>query len=112
MKPVQDGYDLGIIVPAWWWDKVKARCPKPMKEDNYYLPGSVALILGTISYREFDLYWEPVEWPGALYDESAKQVVDRRDRRDDQRNRLGWKKVDWPHDKVEHKYFTVEHWRI
>lgn len=51
-----DGYNLGIIVPDWWWDKVKASCPKPTKQDRDYLTGRIELILTTISYREFELH--------------------------------------------------------
>jgi len=115
MKSGDKGYNLGIIVPDWWWDEVKASCPTPLEEDKDYPTGQVKLILATISFREFDLYWEPMERSISFYEKTAKQI---RDRRDEQRKKLGWKAVEhpdlselsiaWP-DSIEHKYFNVEH---
>ncbi len=117
MKFGGDGYNLGIIVPDWWWDEVKAMCPTPLKQDQDYPTGQVELILARISYREFDLYWEPVEWSSTFYEKTSKQI---RERRDEHRKKLGWKTVDhdsdlgaelgidWP-ESIEHKYFNVEH---
>jgi len=112
-----DGYKLGIRVPSQWWNEVKASSPKPMEEDVDYPTGRVDLILAVMSYREFDLYWEPAVWSSTFYDKAAKEI---RKRRDEQRGKLGWKTVehdsdlgaelgiDWP-ESIEHKYFSVEH---
>jgi hypothetical protein len=112
-----DGYKLGIRVPSQRWNEVKASCPKPTEEVADYPTGQVDLILAIISYREFDLYWEPVVWSSTFYDKNAKQI---RSLRDEQRGKLGWKTlehdsdlgaelgIDWP-ESIEHKYFTVEH---
>jgi hypothetical protein len=112
-----DGYKLGIRVPSQWWNEVKASSPKPMKEDVDYPTGRVDLILAVMSYREFDVYWEPAVWSSTFYDKAAKEI---RRRRDEQRGKLGWKTVehdsdlgaelgiDWP-ESIEHKYFSVEH---
>lgn len=117
IKSRAHGYDLGIRVPGRWWDQVKASCPKPMKADADYPTGQIDLILATISYWEFDLYWEPVEWSSTFYDKTAKRI---RARRDELRQKLGWKAVehdsdlgvelgiDWP-ESIEHEYFNVEH---
>jgi hypothetical protein len=69
-----DGYNLGIRVPNRWWDQVKASCQKAINEDNDYATGQVELFLATISYREFDLYWEPVEWSSTFYEKTAKRI--------------------------------------
>ena len=112
-----DGYNLGVRAPGWWWKEVKASCPKPIKEVADHPTGQVDLILAVISYREFDLYWEPVVWSSTFYDKTAKQI---RSQRDEQRNKFGWKAIehdsdlgaelgiDWP-ESIEHKYFNVEH---
>ncbi len=115
MRFGRDGYNLGIRVPNRWWDQVKASCENPINEDNDYATGQVELFLATISYREFDLYWEPVEWSSTFYEKTAKRI---RDRRDEERKKFAWKKVehadirelsiDWP-ESIEHKYFNVEH---
>ncbi len=115
MRFGRDGYNLGIRVPNRWWDQVKASCENPMNEDNDYATGQVELFLATISYREFDLYWEPVEWSSTFYEKTAKRI---RDRRDEERKKFAWKKVehadipelsiDWP-ESIEHKYFNTEH---
>jgi hypothetical protein len=113
----REGYNLGIRVPSRWWERVKDSCPKPKKEDADYTTGQIDLILATISYREFDLYWEPVEWSNTFYDKTSKQI---RARRDEHRQNLNWKTIehdadlgrelgiDWP-ESIEQKYFTVEH---
>jgi len=112
-----DGYKLGIRVPSQWWNEVKASCPKPMKEVAHHPIGQIDLILAVISYREFDLYWEPMEWSSTFYEKTAKRI---RSQRDEQRGKFGWKTVehdsdlgaelgiDWP-ESIEHKYFNVEH---
>jgi hypothetical protein len=112
VKSGWDGYNLGIIVPDWWWGEVKASCPKPMEESKDSSTGRVELILATISYREFDCYWQPAERGSAFYFKTEKQI---RDRTDGQRNKFGWMKVERPDIpgiwdvSIEHKYFTVEH---
>ena len=112
-----DGYKLGIRVPSRWWNEVKALCPKPMDEDADYPTGRVNLILAIISWREFDLYWEPAVWSSTFFEKTAKEI---RKRRDEQRSKLGWKTIehdadlgaelgiDWP-ESIEHKYFSIEH---
>jgi len=69
-----DGYKLGIRVPSRWWNEVKALCPKPMDEDADYPTGRVDLILAIISWREFDLYWEPAVWSSTFFDKTAKEI--------------------------------------
>ena len=113
-----DGYELGIKVPDWWWEEVGASCPSPMEEDKDYATGQVKLTLAIISYREFDLYWDPVEWSSSFYKKTTKQIEARRDA---QREKLGWEakehpdipelRIDWP-DSIKHKYFKVEHGTI
>jgi hypothetical protein len=105
VKSTKVGYALGIEVPDWWWREVKASSPAPVKEQRG------ELTLATISYREFDRYWKPVKWSRAF----EKQI---KDRRDDQRNTLGWKptverqdegeSIQWT-ESIEHKYFRLEH---
>ena len=117
MKSSGDGYNLGIRVPGRWWDQVKTSCPKPKGEIADSPTGQIDLILATISNREFDLYWEPIEWNSTFYDKTAKQI---RARRDEQRQKLGWKTIEHDSDlgvelgidfpeSIEHKYFNVEH---
>ena len=36
-----DGYKLGMRVPGWWWNEVKASCPKPMKEVAHHPTGQI-----------------------------------------------------------------------
>jgi hypothetical protein len=115
IKPGTRGYDLGLIVPDWWWNEAKASCPEPMAEDTDYGTGRVSLILTTISNREFDLYWEPVKWSDEFYSKTARQI---RERREEQRRAFGWKTVEhpdipelsirWP-ESIQHEYVGVEH---
>lgn len=103
------GYDLGIRVAAKWWEGVKASCPKPIHEGHdLYDFDYVELTLARISRREFDLYWEPVDWedPEKRLDRHLKLIGEHR------------KKLNWVADEtpgppdwefLEHKYFSVCH---
>jgi hypothetical protein len=109
------GYDAGISVPMRWWETVKQSCPKPIREEKDHPTGYINLILATISYREFDLYWEQVE---RKYDDLVKTAKEIEARRDQCRKLLGWEIqehpdfpelcIDWP-DTIKHAYFLVEH---
>lgn len=119
MKQRPDGYALGLRVPDWWWDEVKASCPKPVKEEKDYACGQVELTLTYISFREFDLYSAPSNW-NELSSKARDAILKKSQAaRDEQRKKYQWKDVrrsnmdselgiDWP-DAIEHKYFNVEH---
>jgi hypothetical protein len=107
------GYNLGIRVPDWWWEEVKGLCPTAFEGDRDY--PYVELVLATISYSEFLLYWEPADGDYASYSKTASRI---RELRDEHRRTLGWKpgehpdlldlEIRWP-ESIEHKYFYVEH---
>ena len=115
MKPGAVGYDLGIRVPVWWWEKNKGSSASPEREwkDDYY----VELTLATVPCDEFVLYWKPVD----LTDEYFLKTLSKTGaRRDEQRKRLGWTARDHcipelgirGSEHIEHKYFDVLHQAI
>jgi hypothetical protein len=118
-----DGYNLGIIVPYWWWNEVKASCPTPVTEARDVFPEKVALTLATIPYLWLDLHYgnrqknvEPLERPSRPLEELSQtlfykymgQLSDRIPQRDDQLKKLGWKADGrWPQEDISHRYFWV-----
>jgi hypothetical protein len=117
------GSDLGIRVKKSWWTKVKDSCPPPFSEKEYEATGEVEIILATLSYRDFDLYWKPVDWNGAGCADYIYKTLPRLEkRRNEQREKLGWTAekhggfdftpdCGWP-ETLHHKYFEVVHRHI
>jgi hypothetical protein len=104
------GYEIGLELPDWWWDKNKASCPPVVSETKEYSFGTVRVALAVIPYREFDVYWQPVSW--------SKDFMDRVDKtQEEHRKKFGWVAetvgefdvpIDWPTE-INNKYFTVQH---
>ena len=113
-QPVElfmDEYTLGIEVPDWWWRRVRGSCPTPVEEYENPLTGYVKLVLATIPYSEFDLYWQPT---AATWHEYFRNIVPKiKRRRDKQREELGWttKERDDRREPeyIDHRYFEVRH---
>jgi len=111
------GYGLGISVPARWWERVKGSCPAPLHQSSDDLTGYVKLVLATVSCREFELYWQPVERSAEFIANAAKEI---RHRRDQHRGRFGWVPEQLNPDSeftahfvsIDHKYFNLTHQSI
>ena len=113
----------------WWWDEVKASCPRPVREDHDPALGEIELILATISLWEFDPYWEPVvpwyvtagksvELTMAAMEKLRKTQEQKEALIDAERAKLGWRTSTWDYDPevgvewpetIVHKYFIVKH---
>jgi hypothetical protein len=59
---VDGGYDLGIRVETKWWEQMKPLCPAVLNEDNDHPCGCVNLTLAILPYKEFGMYWDPIEF--------------------------------------------------
>jgi len=115
-EPGVVGYTLGIEARDWFWEKVKDSCAAPLGVDANPLTASVELSLATLPLGEFDVYLSPADrWTSEYLLMTAPGI---RKRRDEHRERLGWKDMKHPDDlevhvawpeRIEHKYFTVEH---
>jgi hypothetical protein len=115
VKGGSHGYNLGLRVPDWWWEQMKASCPKPMREDKDYNCGQVNLILATTPLMEFALYHQSSDWNGTYAEKKGKKLAAFRE---ESRVKLDWKCVTperdselnivWP-ESIEHKYFDVRH---
>lgn len=118
MKSRGDRYDLGIIVPQKWWDRVKGGCPKPVREASGERWYEAELTLAALSYIEFDWYWQPEGGasPGTtfrgdpqyyLYEEWRQKITSQRDK---QRVEFGWE--EGKYGGIVHSYFELQHRRI
>lgn len=102
------GYHLGIRVPDGWWNEMKAFCPVPVDERFDCLCGRVNLTVAKIPFREFDIYWEKIEFDTKYNDRVWANVQSAR-------MQNGWVEEEQPeleHDwgkTIKHKYFTVDH---
>jgi hypothetical protein len=107
------GYQLGLELPDWWWDKNKnkASCPSVVSETKEYMFGTVRVVLAVVPYREFDTYWQPVSWSKGFMDRVNKT-------QEEHRKKFGWVAdkrkdaldlpINWPTE-INNKYFTVQH---
>ena len=123
VKPRVDCYDLGIIVPQKWWDRVKTTCPGPLQEESGEKWYTAELTLAKIPYAEFGWYWQPESGVGPggifkgdpqyhIYEEWRQKIMSQRER---QRVEFGWKECklwDGSPVRIEHAYFDVQHGRI
>jgi hypothetical protein len=108
------GYSLGIAVPAWWWEEVKASCPAPLAVETTGWTGTVELTLATLPLEEFNIYRDPIDrWSDEYIVKTEPQISKRRDER---RKTPGWKDntpdsepgLRWGKS-IEHKYFNIAH---
>lgn len=105
-----DGYEFGLEVQGDWW---KHRCESgvigelaKIKEHKDYLCGTTRLVIATLPYAEFGIY----------YDVPVDRVKEWEKVRDKQLEAHGWKRkverdseITDPWSRVEHKYFAVAH---
>jgi hypothetical protein len=105
-----NGYKLGIRVGIEWWEKMRALCPAVLYEDSDHLCGCVNLTLAILPYREFGMYWDPVEWEGDYSEKLWAEINEAR------------KKHQWLERKepdsdfahlepkaISHRYFDLRH---
>ncbi len=105
------GYEIGLEVQDDWWehlcrDKEIGELSK-IKGDRDHLCGTTRLVIATLPYSEFSLYYGKVDYNDLT---KVQEAMDK------QLEANGWKrKVErdseirdpWSH--VEHKYFAVSH---
>jgi hypothetical protein len=104
VKPGVDCYDLGIIVPEKWWNRVKTSCPSPIKKKSGEMWYELELTLARISYAEFARYRRPQRAAGSGYDQWSQEITSECCA---QRNAFGWKECEL--SGIEHAYFEVQH---
>ncbi|MGA2301671.1 MAG: hypothetical protein ABSG77_13390 [Candidatus Acidiferrum sp.] len=106
------GYEIGLEVQEDWW---KERCQSGavkelanIKKDTDHLCGTTRLVIATLPYSEFAIYYQRVD-----YDKQGKVEAER----DKQLKANGWKRKEEDRDseirdpwsRIEHKYFSVAH---
>ncbi len=105
------GYEIGLEVQDDWWEHLRGSKGMgelaKVKEHRDHLCGTTRLVIATLPYSEFGLYYQSVDYDSM---KKLQEVMDK------QLEANGWKrKVErdseigdpWSH--VEHKYFTVSH---
>jgi hypothetical protein len=109
MKSRGGEYDLGIIVPQKWWDRVKTGCSRPLQEETGESWYEAELTLARIPHAEFGWYLKPQCAAGSEYDKWRQEMTSERSA---QRNSFGWKECklseSWP-ERIEQTYFEVQH---
>jgi len=105
------GYEIGLEVQDDWWEHLRESKEigdlAKIKGDRDHLCGTTRLVIATLPYSEFGVYYQNVDY-GDL--KKVQEAIDK------QLEVNGWKrKIErdseirdpWSH--VEHKYFTVSH---
>ena len=128
VKSGTEGYNLGISVPHWWWEKMRISCPKPEAVVDDNLTGRVELILAVVPRSEFETYSVPRR---SLFGPNNKTLERAQVRRDEQRKKFGWTTsqetfgrnmfgmeddllyhITKSSEIIYHKYFAVSHRQI
>jgi hypothetical protein len=93
LKRGLEGYDFGIRVPAWWWKETGSNRPTILSEREDALCGRIDVVLATIPYEEFHIYWQSESW--------SQKFIDKQDEvRQERRAKLGWKVVEHPETEI------------
>jgi hypothetical protein len=108
-----DGYQLGLEVPVWWWDVNRASCPTITSEKKNWMCGTVRIVLATLPYREFDVYWDPLD-VADIWDSKFGAKVHKT--KDEYRRKFEWVEsepgpddVPIPWTEINNRYFDVHH---
>ena len=110
VKGKLDGYELGLEVPDWWWEKHKASCPPVIAEEKLHMFGMTKIAVAVLPYSEFAVYWDMIDW-------NSKFIEGVHKNQDDQRKKFHWaasKQDDdvflrAPWTEIRNKYFEVHH---
>jgi hypothetical protein len=115
-----EGYEIGLEVNDDWWERLKEskeiEGQAKIKEDRDHLCGTTRLVIATLPYSEFGLYYQRIDYNND-YDRARKFLQKFERARDMKLDENGWKRrqgefdseVPDPWSHVEHKYVTVSH---
>lgn len=107
---VDAGYNLGIRVQMDWWQRMKSFCPPVLKEDLDHPCGCVNLTLAVLPYREFSMYWDPVEWKSDYSDKLWVAIKEERNKHQWFEKQESDSEFAYREPKeISHKYFYVRH---
>jgi hypothetical protein len=105
-----DGIQLGLNVSGEWWRTFSPDCPPPVETHEEHLFGQVKIVLAQLPLREFDLYWNEVDYKAKNVDKTWKSVRE-------SRKKHGWEEMEKYQDvpsslqpiTIKNKYFDVQH---
>jgi hypothetical protein len=113
VKQYGDVIQLGLRVSEDWWKKFSLQCPESVEVETHeaFLFGLVKIVLVQLPIREFDLYWNEIDYKMEKIDKTWKSVRE-------SRKKYGWEEIkekeseipsSWQPIRIKHKYFEVWH---
>lgn len=110
VKQKFDAIELGLSVSSDWWKSFASNCPKGLETHEEYMFGQVRIVLARLPIREFDLYWNEIDYNSKNVDETWKSVRE-------SRAKQGWEEIErdkefpfhWQPLTIKHKYFRAQH---
>jgi hypothetical protein len=113
VKQKSDVIQLGLNVSSDWWPTFSPHCPAPIETHEEHMFGQVRIVLAQLPLREFDLYWNEVDYEPKNVDRTWKSVRE-------SRKKHGWEEIENHRDvpsslqpiTIKNKYFEVQHHSI
>jgi hypothetical protein len=113
VKQKFDVIQLGLNVSKHWWQTFSTHCPEPVEIYEEHMFGEVHVVLAQLHIREFDLYWNEIDYNLKNVDRTWKLV-------NEGRKKLRWEKIEEHPDipsssqpiRIKNKYFDVQHQSI
>jgi hypothetical protein len=112
VKQQFDVVQLGLKVQSNWWKTFSADCPEPVETHEEYMFGAVKIVLAQLPLREFDLYWNEVDYEPKHVNKIWGSVRE-------SRKKHGWEEKEkekymdfpshWQPITIKNKYFEVQH---
>jgi hypothetical protein len=111
VKQNLDVIQLGLSISMDWWQTFSSHCPVPLETNNEHMFGLVKIVLAQLPIREFDLYWNEVDYKMENVDRTWKSVRE-------SRRKHGWEEIikenldfpsAWLPIGIKNKYFDVQH---
>jgi hypothetical protein len=113
VKQKFDVIQLGLSVRSDWWKTSSRHCPDPVETHEEHMFGTVQVVLAQLPLREFDLYWNEVDYKIKNVDKTWESVRENR-------KKYGWEEMEKYRDvpsslqpiTIKNKYFEVQHHSI
>jgi hypothetical protein len=110
VKQKFDVIQLGLDVSRDWWQMFSPHCPEPVETHEEHMFGQVKIVLAQLPLREFDLYWNEVDYKTKNVDKTWESVKE-------SRKKHGWEEIEkfrdvpssWQPITIKNKYFEIQH---
>jgi len=113
IKQKFDAIQLGLNVSSDWWQKFSSQCASPVETNEEHMFGTVRIVIAQLPYREFDLYWNEIDYKPKSVDKVWLAVREGR-------KKHGWEEMEKDYSlpsslqpiSLKNKYFRVHHGSI